>query len=84
MSAERLSSIPTKFPVSRCQLSQSEFLRRTSQTLVVRPPHVEVAAGTVGVGGVALTIGPVAVEGFRSATDQIPQFRQNVRVIEAS
>jgi len=42
----------------------------TSQTLVVRPPHIEVTTGTVGVGSVALTIGPVAVEGFCSATDQ--------------
>ena len=33
-----------------------------SQTLVVRPPHVKVAARTVGVGGVALTVGPVAVK----------------------
>jgi hypothetical protein len=55
-----------------------------TQTLVVGPHSFEVAASTVGVGGVALTIGPVAAEGFRSATDQQPCIRSNVRVVVTS
>lgn len=54
------------------------------QTFVVGPHRLEVAASTVRVGGVALTIGPVAAEGSRSATDQQPLIRSNVRVVVAS
>jgi hypothetical protein len=56
----------------------------TTQTLVVGPHSLEVAASTVGVGGVALTIGPVAAERSRSATDQQPCFQSNIRVVVTS
>jgi hypothetical protein len=58
--------------------------RSIIQTLVVGPHSLELAASTVGVGGVALTVGPVAAEGSRLATDQKPRIRSNVRVVEAS